>query len=699
MLDDVARALPDYEIGRELGRGEFGVVWLGRHRHLHREVAIKQLAELASPEHSARFRQEARILAQVDHPHVVAVHDYREEGDVRVFVMEYLPGGTFADRRASGISAETAIAATLATATGLHHVHSLGILHRDVKPENLMFDQRGTLKVTDFGIAQGEPTDATALNLTRAGEFFGTPAYVAPEQVSHALGTSARPVDAAADQYSLAAVLYQALSGELTHDSTGGALALCNRRVNEDARPLREVAPDVGTDIELVVMKALSRDPQDRYESTEAFAVALADAATKRLGTDWLTRSGIEIRDAGPVLDVARGAAHPPTEPDAAASPAGGSKPSRWLGAALVSGIAILVGVGAWFVLGNKGHRSAAAGAPTTSAAAPVSSSAGGSRTLTRSWVVTTGGSVFSSPAVSGTRVVVGSYDGGVYALDAASGTTLWKHTTGKPVRSSPAVADGRVFVGSDDGYLYALDLDTGAVDWREQTGYKLVSSPLVSNGEVVIGADKLYAFDEATGAGRWAFDTGGVVVSSPAVSGSTVVVGSDADVIYGVGLTDGAERWHLRTGDVVRSSPAIGGGTAYVGSHDGYLYALDATTGKTRWATDLGSSVDSSPTVSGTHVVVGTSAGTLVSLDTATGRKQWSFTAPDSISSSPTVVGRWVVVGCDDGSVYAVDATTGALAGKFKTGAPVVSSPQPLGAGVVVGNEGNKVFRISGLS
>ena len=174
-------------------------MWQGRHRQLQRDVAIKQLAgpAVATDEYRARFRREARILAQMDHTHVVTVYDYREQDDLRLLIMELLSGGTFAQRRAAGMTIETAIASTIAAASGLHYVHEHGILHRDVKPENLMFDARGTLKVTDFGIARGDLTDTTAINLTHAGEFFGTPAYVSPEQAGHALGRAGwPPIDA-----------------------------------------------------------------------------------------------------------------------------------------------------------------------------------------------------------------------------------------------------------------------------------------------------------------------------------------------------------------------------------------------------------------------------------------------------------------------------------------------------------------------
>jgi serine/threonine-protein kinase len=189
-LEAVRRLLPDYEVIREIGRGQFGVVWLARHRQLHRDVAIKQLAIVDGGEYQARFRREARLLAQIDHPHVVRVFDYRESEGVQLLVMEFLSGGTLADRQRAGLSPATAVAATLAAASGLAYVHGQGVLHRDVKPENLMFDSLRTLKVTDFGVARGDLVDATVVNMTRAGDFFGTPAYAAPEQCAHALGNT-----------------------------------------------------------------------------------------------------------------------------------------------------------------------------------------------------------------------------------------------------------------------------------------------------------------------------------------------------------------------------------------------------------------------------------------------------------------------------------------------------------------------------
>jgi serine/threonine protein kinase len=179
----IQAVLPSYEVTGELGRGAMGVVLAGRHRQLERDVAIKHLppAFAADEEVRQRFGQEARTLAALTHAHIVPVYDYVEREGVCLLVMEALPGGTLWDRFTNeGLTMATACTAVLATCAGLQHAHTKGVLHRDVKPENLMFDAEHTLKVTDFGIAEVFGGDETVT--TVGGAVIGTPAYMAPEQ-------------------------------------------------------------------------------------------------------------------------------------------------------------------------------------------------------------------------------------------------------------------------------------------------------------------------------------------------------------------------------------------------------------------------------------------------------------------------------------------------------------------------------------
>lgn len=153
----IGRLLPAYEVGPELGRGGWGVVLSGRHRSLGRRVAIKVLPPRMAddPAVRERFVTEARLVAGLDHPHVVPIYDFAEDDGVCVLVMELLPRGSLWERfRTEGLAPEQSCAAVMAVCSALHYAHGRGILHRDIKPDNVLFSAQGTLKVTDFGLAK-----------------------------------------------------------------------------------------------------------------------------------------------------------------------------------------------------------------------------------------------------------------------------------------------------------------------------------------------------------------------------------------------------------------------------------------------------------------------------------------------------------------------------------------------------------------
>jgi Protein kinase domain len=219
-------------------------------------------------------------------------------------VMEALPGGTVWDLFTSeGLTAPTACATVLATCAGLQLAHDRGVLHRDIKPENLMFAGDRTLKVTDFGIAEVFGGDETVT--TVGGAVIGTPAYMAPEQ---ALGLALAPT---ADVYATGTVLYELLSGTLPFSLEGEPLEVLERRAHEEPVPLSDAAPQAPSPLVDVAMRALRREPGDRYESAEAFGVALGNAAGKAFGAGWLGRANVTLAAtgtiaaaAGPALDV-----------------------------------------------------------------------------------------------------------------------------------------------------------------------------------------------------------------------------------------------------------------------------------------------------------------------------------------------------------------------------------------------------------
>jgi hypothetical protein len=306
--DEVGELLDAYDIQDELGRGAWGIVRRARHRQLGRPVAVKQLSAAfgADPSARARFAAEARLIASLDHPHIVPAYDYVERAGSAVIVMEYLPGGTLWQRfLGPGVGPEEAVAYLLAVTSALHFAHQRSILHRDVKPDNLLFNSRGVLKLTDFGLAGALSARRSARS--GAGTVVGTPAYIAPERVT---GDALAP---SSDVYSAAVVLYELLAGRLPFPAPSDPLAQLYQHVYEVPQPLAEVAPAIPPGLAEVVMRALEKKPAARYPGADDFGVALACAATAAWGPGWLQATGVAVMDAHALAAASR----PSPAPDA----------------------------------------------------------------------------------------------------------------------------------------------------------------------------------------------------------------------------------------------------------------------------------------------------------------------------------------------------------------------------------------------
>ncbi|MGH7622777.1 MAG: serine/threonine-protein kinase, partial [Gemmatimonadaceae bacterium] len=261
-----------YDIERELGRGGMGIVYLAHDVKLDREVAIKVLPpQLAgTPEVRERFLREARTAARLTHPNIVAIHR-ADEIDSRVFfVMGYIAGESLADRlrRDGALTPAQAVPIIRDVALALDYAHARGVVHRDVKPENILLDAAtGRAMVTDFGIARV----AEAAPLTMTGQVLGSVHYMSPEQVS------GDRLDGRSDLYSLGVVAFQALSGRLPFDSES-ASAVIVAHVTKAAPPLLSVAPQLPPALASVVDACLAKSPDARYATGAALARALDEA-------------------------------------------------------------------------------------------------------------------------------------------------------------------------------------------------------------------------------------------------------------------------------------------------------------------------------------------------------------------------------------------------------------------------------------
>jgi serine/threonine-protein kinase len=264
-----------FQLVRPLGHGGMATVYLGRDSELDRPVAVKLLAEHLAGDAAfrQRFLREARLAARLSHPNVVSVYDAGEEADGQPYiVMEHVDGKTLARllHERGRLPADEVVELALQACRGLEHAHAAGLVHRDVKPQNLLLRTDGTLKIADFGIARA----AESTGLTQAGTILGTAAYLSPEQ---ALGEE---VTSAADVYSLGAVLYELLTGRPPHEFDSLA-ELAAKQAAGAITPVSELAPGVPPRVEDAVMRSLARNPDYRPSSAAELARELAPSANE----------------------------------------------------------------------------------------------------------------------------------------------------------------------------------------------------------------------------------------------------------------------------------------------------------------------------------------------------------------------------------------------------------------------------------
>ncbi len=262
-----------YTLVRRIGSGGMADVWSADDQMLGRQVALKFLHERfgADEQFVERFRREAQAAAGLQHPNIVSVYD-RGEHEGRYFIaMEYVQGAALKDLIERGLSPAESVEIVRQVLTGVRFAHTRGIVHRDLKPHNVLVDHEGRARVTDFGIAR-----AGASEITQTGSVLGTAQYLSPEQ-AQGLETSG-----SSDIYSVGVILYEALTGRVPFEAET-AVAIALKQVSEPPVPPRQINPEIPPALNAVVLKALAKDPKDRYADATEFLQAL-DAAEANPG-------------------------------------------------------------------------------------------------------------------------------------------------------------------------------------------------------------------------------------------------------------------------------------------------------------------------------------------------------------------------------------------------------------------------------
>jgi tRNA A-37 threonylcarbamoyl transferase component Bud32 len=264
-LPDIAALqaqLPHLEILELLGQGGMGAVYKARQKNLDRLVALKIIRpdNAADPSFADRFLREARALAKLNHPNIVTVYDFGNEGEICYLLMEYIDGVNLRQTmRAGQLTPSEALAIVPQICDALQYAHDQGVVHRDIKPENVLLDRLGRIKIADFGLAKLLGINPDSMTLTLTKHVVGTPRYMAPEQID-----KPTTVDHRADIYSLGVVIYEMLTGEMPV----GHFPLPSERVQVDVR------------IDEVVLRALAREPEKRFQKASQLKSGLASAAS-----------------------------------------------------------------------------------------------------------------------------------------------------------------------------------------------------------------------------------------------------------------------------------------------------------------------------------------------------------------------------------------------------------------------------------
>jgi outer membrane protein assembly factor BamB len=737
-----------YLLHEEVGRGAMAVVFRARDEGLDRDVALKIMAPAFANDEASRlrFRRESMAAAKINDPHIIPIFEAGHESGTLFIAMRLVEGGNVQElvRRHGPLQASRAMAIISPIAAALDAAHAHALVHRDVKPSNMLLDvgagRPDHVYLSDFGIAKATLTPG---DLTMEGAFLGTPDYAAPEQIE------GRTVDGQADQYALAASAFLLLTGKppFPRDDPRATLYA---QTSKQPPALSSRRPDLPHALDGVLARALAKDPSDRFTRCRDFADSMrlaagltmyhADATPATSGQagrkppSHAADPGGEaerISDDATVIRCSDGNLAEPGEPALDARPAPGPLLLRpeaadvrhyyydpcpqdgRQGARAAAGISPSPAPGPPAPAGNdpgarRGSRITrraviigVAGASAAGLLAAARGIFGGSVPVRKpAWTYPAGTYVDCTPAVAGGVVYVGDDSGRVHALHAAHGKVLWVERTARgeyPVFTRPAVARDTVYAGSSSRQgICALDTADGSIRRRYHWGGDVRSGITVAGGIAYYGSidGSVYAVDTATGKRHWSHPTGGPVQSTPAVADGIVYFGSADYYVYALHAATGHVVWKTTTEGFINSSPAVAGGVVYIGSGDNLVYALHTAHGGIIWTYATGGQIQfSDPVIAGGTVYIGSTDHKVYALDAASSRRRWARRLGGRIIGSPVVSAGTVYIGNMDGKFYALDAATGDIQWTYPTQGAIQRGPAVAGGMVYIGSEDGHIY------
>ncbi|HEX6483413.1 MAG TPA: serine/threonine-protein kinase [Ktedonobacteraceae bacterium] len=619
------RQFGNYQLFKLIGAGGSSEVYLGKHLYLGTEAALKILDTRLKDNEFAQFSNEARTLINLHHPNIVGILEFGMEAGIPFIVMQYAPHGSLGQRHPAGtrLPVSVVVSYVKSIALALQYAHEKNLVHRDIKPDNLLVGSENELLLSDFGIA----VVAHNTHSLRTQDAIGTVTYMAPEQ----LRKKARP---ASDQYALGIVVYEWLCGEPPFD--GSPIEVAMQHLNDPPRPLREKLPEITPAVERVVLKALAKEPHQRFTSVQEFAEALAEAS----------RAGRET-----VRETPKRGGRNAEAPSSRLRKNLLSTPGK---AALLT-LLLLVILGA--ISGNNIlsslKRQPITTILSTRSTSPVHVSPG---------ITPTAPGVFPNGASTGWTMF--GFDAQHTEYNALERTlkppnipnlqTAWTSYTGYSLHP-PVVANGVLYITTSENVaspggnaypvstLYALDSQTSKVLWKK------------SNLPVQAGGQSLY--DDSTSD-----------IYTVAVANGVVYAAAVSGMLDALDARTGAQIWSTRITDAVldtyqNAAPIVVNGTLYLHTINGNVYAVNARSGTVRWSTHV--DVPTTPRNGGASipaeangvVYVGGSQY-LYALEARNGTMLWRGAVNSWDPFTPVVAEGIVYAAADTGNVFAFNAS-----------------------------------------
>ncbi|MBI4200784.1 MAG: PQQ-binding-like beta-propeller repeat protein [Chloroflexi bacterium] len=629
MTRRVERVLGKYEIVDLLGTTSLASVYRARETATGKVVALKLLHDYLSGDETPlqTFLDGMAQVQLLQHPNIVPVQGVERQGRDMAVVMDYVPWPTLKATASASLPVPEILGILRQVAAALDFAHAQGIVHRDLRPSNVFYDRAsGSVLVSDFGtyklVEIAHPLVRSTTNTPAAG-------YAAPEQLQ------GKPPDPRNDVYSLGVLAYELLTGEIPYDALSPHTLLA-RQLTSIPTPPSELNDAIPPEFDRVLLRALRRRPEERYQSCTEMVSALEQVAGAHTPAGAPTHGRAQA--AGPGREVLAGGLAPARKEEdgrvvcprcGSGNPATASHCNVCWGSLVAQPIVtreeeqgsvraylaklrrrklltrtVLGGAVAALILfwaANQLDLRLPLPPPSSSIS---SESASGEWSMvqrdinhtgvvpgpafspsgTIKWRFKSEESLLSSPAVARGRVYVTTGDRRVVALDKDTGEPLWTYAVTGPINATPVVADDLVYVGLRDRRLLALDADTnvqtGELRWEVATGNPVYGSPTVVDGALYLGSTdgRLYSVDARTGQIRWMRELTNWITSSPAISQGIAVMGDQQGELFLFNASNGSLRNQLRLSGGGISSPTVVGDLAYMATRPGYVVAYRYT-------------------------------------------------------------------------------------------------------------------------